>query len=242
MFYIRIAEIDICIKNKYEYVQKLCRDYTVSETNAPDLCVEVTLEQIKKELSIAQTEVTEGYAEGVCIYREICRQLPLKFNAYLLHSAVIEYEGNGYAFAAKSGTGKSTHISLWRQRFGKDVHVINGDKPIMRFIDGKLYAYGTPWCGKEGWQTNTKVAVKSLCFLERSKVNSIRKIGADEAVMLIFHQILTPDDIETVDALFPLLDKTLREIPCYVLGCDISEKAAEIAYNGMNTDLSEVIK
>lgn len=242
MFYIRIAEIDVCIKNKYEYVQKLCRDYIVNEIHAPDLCVEVSGEQIAKELSVAETEVTEGYAEGICIYREICRQLPLKFNAYLLHSAVIEYEGNGYAFAAKSGTGKSTHISLWRKRFSKDVHVVNGDKPIMRFIDGKLYAYGTPWCGKEGWQTNTKVPVKSLCFLERAKENSIRKIAADEAVMLIFHQILTPDDIETVDALFPLLDKTLREIPCYVLGCDISEKAAEIAYNGMNTDLSEVIK
>ena len=187
-------------------------------------------------MSIAESQVSAGYAEGVCIYREICKRLPVEYGAYLFHSAVIEYKNEGFAFSAKSGTGKSTHIALWRKKFGPDVHVVNGDKPIMRFIDGELYAYGTPWCGKEGWQTNTKVAIKGLCFLERAENNAIRRIGADEAVMRIFHQILTPQDMETVDALFPLLDRTLREIPCYVLGCNISEEAAEVAYNGMTNN------
>ena len=122
---------------------------------------------------------------------------------------------------------------LWRKHFGADVHVVNGDKPIMKFVDGQLYAYGTPWCGKEGWQNNTSVPLKALCFVERSENNRIRMIGADEAVMLMFHQILTPSDLETVDALFPLIDRTLREVPCYVLGCNISEEAAEVSYNGM---------
>ena len=234
MFYIRIAELNICIDNKYDYVERLCRGYITERVETPDMTVSVSEEDITKEMSVAEAEVTRGYCEGVCIYRVICRQLPLSFNAYLFHSAVIEYEGRGYAFSAKSGTGKSTHIALWRKRFGADVHIVNGDKPIMRFVDGKLYAYGTPWCGKEGWQNNTSVELKSLCFIERAEQNRIRKIGADEAVMLMFHQILTPDDMETVDALFPLLDKTLREIPCYLLGCNISEEAAEVAYNGMN--------
>ena len=234
MLYIRIADLNICINNKYDYLEKLCRDYTVEKTEAPDMTVSVTDEQIAHEVSIAETQVSAGYAEGVCVYREICKRLPVEFGAYLFHSAVIEYKGDGFAFAAKSGTGKSTHISLWRKRFGSEVHVVNGDKPIMRFVGDKLYAYGTPWCGKEGWQNNTSVPLKALCFVERSENNRIRRIGADEAVMLMFHQILTPDDMETVDALFPLLDKTLREIPCYLLGCNISEEAAEVAYNGMN--------
>lgn len=233
MLYIRIADLNICINNKYDYLEKLCRDYTVEKTEAPDMTVSVTDEQIAHEVSIAETQVSAGYAEGVCVYREICKRLPVEFGAYLFHSAVIEYKGDGFAFAAKSGTGKSTHISLWRKRFGSEVHVVNGDKPIMRFVGDKLYAYGTPWCGKEGWQNNTSVPLKALCFVERSENNRIRRIGADEAVMLMFHQILTPSDLETVDALFPLLDRTLREVPCYVLGCNISEEAAEVAYNGM---------
>ncbi len=233
MLYIRIADLNICIENKYDYLEKLCRGYFIQSPDQLDMTVSVTDEQIEHEMSIAETQVSAGYAEGVCVYREICKRLPTEHGAYLFHSAVIEYLGDGFAFAAKSGTGKSTHISLWRKRFGSDVHVVNGDKPIMRFVGDKLYAYGTPWCGKEGWQNNTKVPLKALCFVERSLDNRIRRIGADEAVMLMFHQILTPSDLETVDALFPLLDRTLREIPCYVLGCNISEEAAEVAYNGM---------
>ncbi len=233
--YIRIADLDICINNKYDYLPKLCRGYITELEGEADMTVEVSEEEIDREMSVAESPVTRGYAEGVCAYRQICKRLPREHGAYLFHSAVIEYEGEGYAFSAKSGTGKSTHIALWAKKFGKDVHVVNGDKPIMKFSeDGRLYAYGTPWCGKEGWNTNARVPLKAFCFIERAAENTIRKIGADEAVMRIFHQILTPSDLEAVDALFPLLDRTLREVPCYVLGCNISEEAAEVAYMGMS--------
>lgn len=235
MFYIKMADLVIQIHNRYTYVKRLCKDYIVSDCDAYDLSVVVSQEEIAAEKALAQAEVSDGYAEGICIYRTVCKQLPTKFQSYLMHCAVIEYGGWGYAFAAKSGTGKSTHISLWQKRFGESVRIVNGDKPILRFMeDGRLYAYGTPWCGKEGLNTNTSVPLKAICFLERSESNHIRKIAIDEAIMRIFHQLLTPEDIQTVDSLFPLLDRTLREIPCYVLGCNISEEAAEVAYFGMN--------
>ncbi len=189
--------------------------------------------RIDNKMAVSEIKVTEAYAEGVCVYRNICRRLPHDFGAFLFHSAVIEYEGKGYAFAARSGTGKSTHISLWQKRFGDGVKVVNGDKPIMRFDGDTLYAYGTPWCGKEGLSLNTSTPLNAICFIERAEKNSIRRIEPEESVMRIFHQILTPDDLQTVDSLFPLLDKTLRLIPCYVLGCNISVEAAEVAYNGM---------
>ncbi len=234
MLYISIAGLTVQIENKYEYVERLCASYVCELTDNIDIKVSVDEDIIDAEIAVALTEVSRGYAEAICIYREICRRLLLEYNAYLFHSAVIEYGGEGFAFAAKSGTGKSTHIALWRKHFGADVHVVNGDKPIFRFDeDGRLYAYGTPWCGKEGWQTNTRAPLKAICFLERAEQNEIRRIDADEAVIRIFHQVLTPSDMETADALFTLLDRTLREVPCYVLGCNISEKAAEVAYNGM---------
>ena len=234
MFCIKIADLCVAIQNEYNYVRLLCADYIVPATDQVDMTVRVTEEEIRHEMETAEVEITPAYAEGVCVYRSICRRLPLEFQSFLMHCAVIEYEGNGYAFAAKSGTGKSTHIALWQKRFGDTVRIVNGDKPIMRFVDDRLCAYGTPWCGKEGFNINTSVPLKAICFLERATVNSIRKVGTDEAVMRIFHQILSPEDMETLDALFPLLDRMLREIPCYVLGCNISEEAAEIAYAGMN--------
>ncbi len=233
MFFIRIADITVAIDNKFEYVRRLCEDYVVSPSDEPDMTVSVSKEEITAEIEISEFPVSPAYAEGVCVYRHICKPLPELFGAYLMHCAVIEYEGEGYAFAAASGTGKSTHISLWQKRFGDGVHIVNGDKPIMRFVDGRLRAYGTPWCGKEGFNENRSVPIKAICFVERAKENSIRKITPSDALTRIFHQILTPETVECLDSFLPLLDRTLTEVPCYVLGCNISEEAAEVAYNGM---------
>ena len=51
--------------------------------------------------------------------------------------------------------------------------------------------------------------------------------------MKLFHQILLPQDEETANALFELLDKMVCNIPIYELYCNISPEAAEVAYNGM---------
>lgn len=233
MFFIKIAELKVLIRNNYDYVFKLCRDYIIDTPDSFDIEVSATEEQIDKELKDTEIVVSRGYCEGVCIYRNLCRELPKRFNAYLLHSALIEYEGRGYAFAAKSGTGKSTHISLWKKAFGDKVRIINGDKPIIRYINGEFIAFGTPWCGKEGLAINDSVPLKAICFLERSEKNSIVKTSAVDAVTKIMHQILTPQDMETLDSLFPLLDMTLSCVPCYTLGCNMDTEAAEVAYNGM---------
>ncbi len=233
MLFIRMAGLTIAIEHRFSYIERLCKDYVIEATDSPDLFIRVSEEEIKAEIAMAEINATEEYAEAICVYRAICKQLPLKYQSFLMHCAVIEYEGRGYAFAAKSGTGKSTHIALWQKQFGSDVHIVNGDKPILKFQDDVLFAYGTPWCGKEGLQSNTSVPLTAICFLERSKENTIRRIPADEAVMRVFHQVLTPEDVETVDALFPLIDRMLRQIPCYVLGCNMSTEAAEVAYNGM---------
>ena len=150
-----------------------------------------------------------------------------------------EYKGKPWTknisrlYTADEGL-EGTHISLWQKRFGDSVRVINGDKPIMRFFQDRLYAYGTPWCGKEGLSENARAPIKGICFIERAKENSVERISPAEALPRIFQQILTPNTDTAVDALFPLIDRTLLEIPCYVLKCNISEEAAEVAYEGMN--------
>ncbi len=233
MIFINMAGITVRIDNKYKYIEQLCRDYIAEPSAEPDLDISVSEDDIDREL-LSIPGYSRGYIEGICIYRSICRALPLKFNGFVLHSAIIEYEGRGYGFSAASGTGKTTHIRLWQKRFGEGVRIINGDKPIVRFVDGKFYAYGTPWCGKEGYNINTAVPLEALCFVERATENSIKPIGAADALMRIIKQTIIPTDLESVDSFFPLLDKMLTTVPSYVLGCNISEEAAEVAYRGMN--------
>ena len=137
---------------------------------------------------------------------------------------------------AKSGTGKSTHTSLWLEHFGERARIINGDKPLLRFIDGKLFVYGTPWCGKEGLNINTSSQLKALCFLERGTDNSIRRLSDSEIVARLFHQLIMPQDMQAADCLLQLLDRTVKEIPVWLLRCNISQEAVITAYEAMSSE------
>lgn len=228
---VRLADLVIEIKNKYEYVEELCREYL---TDAPcvDFFVECTDDEIEAERQDGEAEMPKGYLESLAVYRKICTRA-LDYDAFLVHSAVIELEGNAYAFLAKSGTGKSTHIALWRTTIGDKVKIINGDKPIYRYIDGILYAYGTPWCGKEGWQRNTRARLKALCYIERAEKNSIEKITPRESVMRMLKQVLIPKDADEVSKTLALVDRMLNDIQSWIIKCNISSEAALIAYNAL---------
>lgn len=108
-------------------------------------------------------------------------------------------------FAAKSGTGKTTHCKLWLDTF-PDARIINGDKPLVRISDEKVFIYGTPWCGKENYNINSKAPLKAVCFLERAEQNSIDRISKSEAVARIMPQLLIPKNSEYINKLLDLVE------------------------------------
>ena len=233
MICVRIAELNIGIENKYEFLERFCRKYIIDSPCQIDFKVSATEEEIDAEIEAADIPVKRGYAESICVYRAICGKILREYDGFLLHCALIEYEGRGYAFSAKSGTGKSTHIAIWKKVFGNAVTVVNGDKPIIRYKNGEFVAYGTPWCGKEGYGNNTSVPLSALCFIKRAENNSINGMMPSDAVARIFEQLLIPDDIDSFDKMSSLLDGMLTKVPCYLLECNMDDEAAIVAYNGM---------
>ena len=195
MFCVQIAEVLVAIENRYAFSERLCADYIVNV--APDECsfsVSATPEEIAAENS-DEGAFSPAYCESLALYRKICTRM-LDYDAFLLHAAVVSHAGRGFAFAAKSGTGKSTHVAQWMRALGDDVTVVNGDKPILRWrsgeaaeakdagapnetpgveavevacdqLAGEFVAYGTPYCGKENWGQNTSVPLHAVCFIER---------------------------------------------------------------------------
>lgn len=233
MFKIRIADFTIEIDNKYDFVKKQCREYVVNDPKS-DLTVSCTYEEIDAERALtSECGFSDGYLESVCLYRNICLRLP-EYDAFVLHSAVIEVDNKAYAFAARSGTGKSTHINLWRKHLGDRVKVINGDKPILRCKGDLMVAYGTPWRGKEGWGENISAPLKALCFIERSEKNEIKKLDKAEAASRLMKQILMPTEAFGAVKTLELADKMLKSADTWLLSCNISEEAAEIAYEAMS--------
>lgn len=232
---IRLADFHILIHAQYAYVVHQCADYRTSvplTEETADLTVIASPEEMAKEKAQSTAFVTDGYVESICIYRAICRKLPL-LGGMLLHSAVISDGEHGYAFTADSGVGKTTHIKLWQKAFGEEIRIINGDKPIVRRMNGKWYAYGTPWCGKEGWNVNTAVPLAGICFLRRGETNTIAPYDAHAAVGDIMPQLLIPEEPEALIATLDMLDGIMTEIPLYELRCTISEEAARIARAAM---------
>lgn len=226
MITVSIADLTIKIENKYKYIEKQAEDYIVPDAT-PDFSVSVTDEEILAEGDAGNFPV--GYLEYLAIYRKIAEEI-LNYDGLLLHGVLLECENKGVLFGAKSGVGKSTHAALWKKLLGDKCTIVNGDKPLIRIIDGRVFAYGTPWNGKEGLHENKKCELFSLCFIERGEENKIWQIG-NEALRLILTQTYMPkNDSAKMVMTLDLLDKILKKVKCYRLACNMDISAARVAY------------
>lgn len=223
---LRISELDILLETKSEYVKKMCEGY-LSDAVSADISASVTREEIERERSICPG-YADDYYEFICLYRNICLQLPL-YDRMLVHSAVIESSGRGYAFSAKSGVGKTTHIKLWKRVFKDDVTIINGDKPIYRFDNGRIFACGTPWCGKERYATPRETELCAIGFITRAEQNSVTRISSSKALKPLMDQVLLPKERESAVKTLELCSKLLESLPCYRLGVNMEDAAATVA-------------
>ncbi|MBE5742483.1 MAG: hypothetical protein E7360_04075 [Clostridiales bacterium] len=224
-----IADLRIKINNKFSFTDRFCKDYLSNDQDsAVDIEVEVSEDEFKKERDSVQN-FSDGYIENLAIYRKICEQMPER-NRFLMHTAVLEYKGNAYAFLGKSGTGKSTHTGLWLKNL-EGAKILNGDKPIIGYHDGVFTVYGTPWMGKERFGYNGKAPLKSLCFLEQAKVNEISLIPVEDVAQRLFIQLLMPVDFIGVAKTLELADSLVKSVPSYLLKCDISDEAFRTSFN-----------
>lgn len=159
----------------------------------------------------------------------------LDYNGFCLHSSAVALDNKAVLFSAPCGTGKSTHTGLWRKYFGEDkAIIINDDKPAIRLMGDTFYVYGTPWSGKSDLNTNVKVPLQTIVFLEQASENCIERMSNKDAVRWLYYQSLRPTgprSEEKTSNLLNLLDKIVCQIPIYKMGCTISEEAVELSYN-----------
>ena len=171
---------------------------------------------------------------GIQFYIEL-----LRFQGLMLHASAVAYEGRAYLFSGPCGMGKSTHSGLWRQTFGDAAQVFNDDKPALRLLDGCWYAYGTPWCGKDGINQNKKVPLGGICFLEQAGENHIRRLDATQAVQRLLPQTLYRLWPGQMDLLLDHLDKLVRQVPIFLLENCPEEAAALLSRDTMTAVAEE---
>ena len=231
MIKIKMADLCVEIDNRYSFLESFCREFT-AEFDRADISVRVSDEELAAERASNTLGSSDGYLESICAYRAIAEKLP-RFGAFLLHASVVALDGKAYAFAAHSGTGKSTHTGLWLEAFGERAVIVNGDKPIVRLTEQGFVAYGTPWRGKERRGGNISAPLAAICFLERGEKNKIAPFSDASAVMRIFDQVLLPKNPADAAKTLELLDTLFTTVPIYQLHCNISREAALVAHAGM---------
>lgn len=229
-----IADLNIDIQYSHKYLDFLCKDYLAPDQNVKvDFAVAPIKEDVEKDRQVLdEAHYPTPYLESLSVYRQIARKI-LDYNGIIFHASVIEMDGKAYAFTAPSGTGKSTHCRLWLKAFPNKARIINGDKPLIRYIDGLLYAYGTPWCGKENYNINTKAPLEAICFLQRGEKNVITEIDKNAALKRIFTQLLLPETPSQSESFFTMLSLICDKVKFYSLECNMDIEAAHVAYDGM---------
>ena len=209
----------------------MARDY-LTELE-PQFIVSADENELDKEASLSEYEFTRGYLEAIVVYRKIAERLP-SFDAFVFHGAVLSLDGDAYAITAKSGVGKTTHTRLWLDAFGERVHYLNGDKPVIRFIDGVPYACGTPWQGKEDYGRNEMRPLRAIAFLDRGAENHAFEIPLRDAALRMASQIYLPKEsrVNTLRAM-SLLDKLLKSVRLVRIECNMEKTAALVAMQAM---------
>lgn len=206
-----------------------CREYRYEEDAGADIIIRTELYRRGKYDPRLDERVVAYIESAYQFYLEL-----INFGGLYLHSSAVVRDGKAYLFSGPSRVGKSTHTRQWQNTFGQDIRVINDDKPALRRIDGVWYAYGTPWCGKDGINSNEKAPLAGICFLKKAPENKIRRLGHTEAMQKILSQTIYKfDKEEQLDRLLGHLEALLREIPVYELENVPEPSAAYLSYETM---------
>ncbi len=241
-FTVKLAEVNIKINSIYDEVFTLCKDYLCD--SKADFCVAISendiafeREKSKREAEyegIPYTDFRDSYLETLAVYRKIAVGL-LDFGAFLMHGAVVGLKGKAYLFTAPSGVGKTTHTKFWLEQF-PDAFIINGDKPLIKFKDGKVYAFGSPWAGKEGFNRNTSLPLYAVCALSRGKENKVTPLAFNQVYPLLIGQTYRPGDKQSVEKTMGYIKDLGKSVKFFLLHCNLDKTAANIAYDGMNKE------
>ena len=212
-----------------------CAEYVWPSEAKTDIVIHPELYRTEK-YDPRLPENTVPYMESAY---QFCRAL-IGFEGFYLHSSAVEVDGKAYLFSGPCGMGKSTHTRIWQQVFGEKAQVFNDDKPALRLIDGRWYAYGTPWCGKDGININMKVPLAGICFLKQAPNNRIRRLDSMEAFSMFMTQTLRKElTAEEMAALLQTTDHLIREIPIFELENRPEPAAAQLSYETMRRAAEE---
>ncbi len=146
----------------------------------------------------------------------------------LFHSSVVSCAGYGYMFLGKSGTGKSTHSSLWLKHIS-GTELVNDDNPVVRRMSDGFYVFGSPWSGKTPCYRNIRYPLGAVVQLSQAPYNKIQRLRPLAAYAALVPSISGKRwDKQVAEGLHQTEDLMAGEVAVWHLECLPDEGAARL--------------
>ena len=155
-----------------------------------------------------------------------------------VHSSVNVCGGAAAMFLGESGTGKSTHTRLLRERY-PDMFLLNDDSPFVRVCDdGGIMVYGSPWSGKTPCYRQEKYPLKAMVRLSQAPYNRIRALAPLQAIGALLPSAPPAFSYvdETSDMVCTFVSDVVSAVRLYHLECLPDTAAAELTYGTVFRD------
>lgn len=106
---------------------------------------------------------------------------------FLLHASSAVRNGKAFLFSGVSEAGKTTMARL----APPDVALLTDETSYVRKVDGRYFAYGTPFAGEFGEPgQNISAPIAALYLLKKAPDNSIEQIDPAEAIQRLLRNVL----------------------------------------------------
>ena len=227
-------------------------DFECQETwcvySQSDTCVQITLQDQQTREDIAQMQCDRSFSDARCWLSGDVWQREYCYNNFLMmlyafasmdrqtllfHASVIAREGKAYLFLAKSGTGKSTHSTLWLKHV-PGCQLVNDDNPVVGVRDGRVIVYGSPWSGKTSCYRDVKFPVGGFVRITRAPQCSIKREHVVEAFASLLPSCSGVKwDKRLYRAQGDAITAIVARVPVYELFCTPYREAAVVCSQGV---------
>jgi hypothetical protein len=139
----------------------------------------------------------------------------------LVHAAGLVADGRALILPGVSGAGKSTLAQQFLARRGSSL--LSDDRIIVREMEGRYVAFGTPWPGDAAVAVNASAPLAAILFPARGTETHISELKPQEALdrLLPATSILWHEQ-ELLSSQLDTCERLLRDVPAFELSWSLS--------------------
>ena len=203
------------IQLRYPGTERFFAGFLTDSASDHTACLQVTQEDLRQAACYCPADASPEFLETVALRRRLA-----------------------YLFAAPSGTGKTTQLRLWRELYPEDTTILNGDKPVLQFLDtGTIVVHASPWRGKESLGGTGSAPLGGVIYLRQSQADRWVPMPPAAAILPMLGQFFCTDRTEEhYRLLLPMLKRLVCTTPIWLLENRGGPESARLCHDQLTDD------